>query len=63
MDHLVEACKNIEQLHITFDYCSSSTDMFDFSTYIRFNQLIWLTLDVEDLSDGSFLPSVPNVFI
>lgn len=63
MDHLVKACPAIDQLHIKFDESFSKTKMVDLFASIHFNHLKWLTIDVEKLFDGSYLPLVPNVII
>lgn len=61
MDHLNEACPNIEQLHIKrLDGSSFGKDEItvNFFTSIRFNCLKWLNIEVPNLFDGSYLLSV-----
>ena len=61
MDRLVEACPNIEQLHIGFDQSLSRTSTIAiFSNITKFPNLKWLTIKSwkGNLFDGSYLPSV-----
>lgn len=64
MDHLNEACPNIQQLHIKrlLDDSSFPARMEEvtanFFHSIRFSSLIWLNIDVFILFDGSYLISV-----
>ena len=61
LDRLVDACPNIEELHLLFGFffCNDQTGKAktpDFFSAIRFDKLKWLTVNRLYLQDGfSFL--------
>ncbi len=60
VDHLIEACPNIESLFVGHKGNGNGEipTSVDFLSAIRFKNLISLSLVGFNLSDGSFLPSV-----
>ncbi len=62
IDRLVDACPNIEELHVSFgNFCWDETGMAetrDFFSTIRFEKLKWLTVGRLCLRDGSRFPLV-----
>lgn len=62
IDHLVEACPNLEHLHIGMKMGGHLViEDVAFLSAIRFRNLRFLSFSGFNLLDGSFLPSVINL--